>query len=311
MKKFMKLFPALIMSAAIMLNISGTIVSAQFSDSGKHWYYSDDASFKYWGLAEVNENGIPVDNEKLSNINFGGATPASTYKTGQEDYIVVAYVYEVPTTINVKISMRGDANSDGKVDIYDAIFIAGYLINLNKFDSEFHEFAGDYNTDGSVDLYDTVEICKMILQQTVVENSEEIKQRDEFVNEVFRLVNAERESAGLKPLTLDTRICTAAQKRAVEISTQADIEHTRPNGTSCFTVLDEMGIPYYYAGENIAGGYLTPEAVVDGWMNSEDHRANILNPYYNKIGIGFYKKDNSTYQYYWSQFFVQDDDGVN
>ncbi len=276
MKKITRLIPALLMSAAILLNISGTIVSAEFSDSGKHWYYSDDVSFKYWGLTEVNENGIPVDSETLSNINFDGATPASTFKIGQEDYLVTAYVYEVPTNINVKISMRGDVTSDGKVNIYD-----------------------------------TIDICKMILQQTVVDQSEEIKQRDEFINEVFRLVNVERASAGLKPLTLDTRLCTAAQKRAVEISTQTDIEHTRPNGTSCFTVLDEMNIPYYYAGENIAGGYLTPEAVVQGWMNSEGHRANILDPYFNKIGIGFYKKDNSTYQYYWSQFFIQDEDGVN
>lgn len=311
MKKLIKLIPALLMSAAILLNISGTAVSAQFSDSGKHWYYSDDLSFKYWGLTEVNEYGIPVDSEKLSSISFDGATPASTFKIGQEDYIVVAYVNEVPVTINVKISMRGDVTSDRKVDIYDAIFIAGYLLNLNQFSSEFHEFTGDYNTDGHVDLYDTIEICRMILQQSVVDKTEEIKLRNEYINEVLRLVNIERTSAGLNTLTLDTNLCSAAQKRAVEISTQSDIQHTRPNGTSCFTVLDEMNIPYFYAAENIAGGYLTPEAVVQGWMNSEDHRVNILDPYFNKIGIGFYKKDNSTYQYYWSQFFIQDEDGVN
>ena len=311
MKKLIKLIPTLFMSAAILLNISGTAVSAQFSDSGKHWYYSDDLSFKYWGLTEVNEYGIPVDSEKLSSISFDGATPASTFKIGQEDYIVVAYVNEVPVTINVKISMRGDVTSDGKVDIYDAIFIAGYLLSLNQFSSEFHEFTGDYNTDGHVDLYDTIEICRMILQQSVVDKTEEIKLRNEYINEVLRLVNTERTSAGLSTLTLDTNLCSAAQKRAVEISTQSDIQHTRPNGASCFTVLDEMNIPYFYAAENIAGGYLTPEAVVQGWMNSEDHRTNILNPYFNKIGIGFYKKDNSTYQYYWSQFFIQDEDGVN
>lgn len=311
MKKLIKLIPALFMSAAILLKISGTAVSAQFSDSGKHWYYSDDLSFKYWGLTEVNEYGIPVDSEKLSSISFDGATPASTFKIGQEDYIVVAYVNEVPVTINVKISMRGDVTSDGKVDIYDAIFIAGYLLNLNQFSNEFHEFTGDYNTDGHVDLYDTIEICRMILQQSVVDKTEEIKLRNEYINEVLRLVNIERTSAGLNTLTLDTNLCSAAQKRAVEISTQSDIQHTRPNGTSCFTVLDEMNIPYFYAAENIAGGYLTPEAVVQGWMNSEDHRVNILDPYFNKIGIGFYKKDNSTYQYYWSQFFIQDEDGVN
>lgn len=311
MKRITKLFTAFLISAAVLLNTAGAAVSAQFSDSGKHWYYSDDMSFKYWELTEVNENGMPVDSEMLSNISFDGATPENKYKAGQEDYSITVYVYQVPTTINVKIGMRGDVTSDGKVDLYDAIFTAGYLININKFNSEFHEFTGDYNTDGIVDLYDTIDISKMILQQSVAEQAAERQQREEFVNEVFRLVNIERTSAGLRPLTLDTKLCTAAQKRAAEISTQTEIEHTRPDGSECFTVLDEMNIPYYYAGENIAGGYLTPEAVVQGWMDSQGHRENILDPYYNKIGIGFCKKENSKYQYYWSQFFIQDEDGVN
>lgn len=306
MKKLLKLFTALLMSAEILLNISGPVVSAQFSDSGKHWYYSDDMSFKYWELTEVNENGMPVDSEMLANISFDGATPANKYKIGQENYSITAYVYQVPTTINAKISMRGDVTSDGKIDLYDAIFVAGYLININQFKSEFHEFTGDYNTDGIVDIYDVIDISKTILQQSVTEQTSERQQREKYINEVLRLVNIERAGAGLDPLKLDTKLCAAAQTRAVEISTQTEIEHTRPNGTECFTVLDEMNISYYYAGENIAGGYLTPEAVVQGWMNSEGHRKNILDPYYNKIGIGFYKKDNSKYQYYWSQFFIQD-----
>lgn len=311
MKKFIKLIPALIMSAAILLNTAGTAVSAQFSDSGKHWYYSDDLSFKYWELTETDENGMPTDSEALNNISFNGATPENQYKAGQEDYLIVAYVYQLPSTINVKISMRGDVTSDGKIDLYDAIFIAGYLINANQFKSEFHEFTADYNTDGIVDLYDVIDISKTILQQTIVQQAAERQLREEYVNEVFRLVNVERAKEGLKPLTLDTKLCSAAQKRAVEISAMTEIEHIRPDGTAWHTILNEMNISYNYAGENIAGGYLTPEDVVEGWMNSEGHRKNILNPYFNKIGIGFYQKENSTYHNYWSQAFIQDEDGVN
>lgn len=69
-------------------------------------------------------------------------------------------------------------------------------------------------------------------------------------------------------------------KRATEIS--SNMSHTRPDGKECFTVLKEMNISYNYAGENIGGGYSSPEAVVKGWMNSEGHRDNILDPYFTK-----------------------------
>jgi len=74
-------------------------------------------------------------------------------------------------------------------------------------------------------------------------------------------------------------------------------DHTRPNGTSCFTALQEQGLDYHYAGENIAKGYSTPYAVVDAWMHSEGHRKNILNPDYTSLVVGI--KENG-----WVQMFV-------
>lgn len=304
MRKLCKL-TAFAAIAAIIFNIAGGAASAAFDDSGKHWYYSDDLSFKYWGLVDVNANGMPVNSDALKNISFDGATPSSIYQTGKEDYMVTAYVYQVPMNINVKIGLRGDVVSDGEVDLHDAIFIAEYLINKRSFESDFHEFIGDYNIDGSTDIYDVIDICAMIMQRTALIQAQEREQREKYIKEVFELVNKEREKAGLSLLTLDSTLCAAAQRRAVEISTQEDIEHTRPDGRTCFTVLDEMNIQYNYAGENIAGGYLDPEAVVKGWMESEGHRKNILDKYYTKIGIGFYYKANTPYQYYWTQFFIQ------
>ena len=89
----------------------------------------------------------------------------------------------------------------------------------------------------------------------------------------------------------------AAQVQVKEISTLFD--HTRPDGTTCFTALDDAGIRYSTAGENIAVGYSTPEQVVNGWMNSEGHRANILNASFTTIGVGY----DSTGRY-WVQLFV-------
>ena len=102
--------------------------------------------------------------------------------------------------------------------------------------------------------------------------------------DVLRLVNQRRAEAGLRALEPDPRLCAAAQIRADEITEL--FEHTRPDGSGCFTVLDSLGILRGTAGENIARGYDTPAEVVDGWMNSPDHRVNILDPAFRYLGVG-------------------------
>ena len=87
--------------------------------------------------------------------------------------------------------------------------------------------------------------------------------------------------------------------RAKEIV--SSFSHTRPNGTSCFTVLNEIGAKYTSAGENIAKGQKTPEQVVEAWMNSPSHRANILSSKYTKLGVGCYFNGSNTY---WAQMFL-------
>lgn len=115
--------------------------------------------------------------------------------------------------------------------------------------------------------------------------------------QVFSLVNSERAKYGLSPLTYDTTLSRAANIRAVEIKSL--FSHTRPNGQSCFTVLDEVGYSYRSAGENIAYGQRSAKEVMDAWMNSEGHRANILGDY-DYIGIGVYESGGVIY---WSQMF--------
>ena len=108
----------------------------------------------------------------------------------------------------------------------------------------------------------------------------------EAAEAVASLVNAARRDAGLSELELDADLCAAAQARAQEIA--QSFSHTRPDGSSCFTILEEFGISYRAAGENIAMGQRTPEEVLDGWMNSSGHRANILNGTFTSIGVGYY-----------------------
>lgn len=117
---------------------------------------------------------------------------------------------------------------------------------------------------------------------------------------VVELVNAERAKAGLKALTLKKNITAAAQVRAVETETR--FSHTRPNGSNFSTALTEAGVNYRGSGENIAWGQKTPEQVMEGWMNSPGHRANILNEKYTSIGVGYHQ--NASGVNYWTQLFT-------
>lgn len=106
-----------------------------------------------------------------------------------------------------------------------------------------------------------------------------------FQIEVISLCNAEREKVGLAELKSDnTNLQKAADLRAEEIKTS--FSHTRPNGTAYHTVLVEFNVTNNMSGENIAYGQRTPAEVVNGWMNSSGHRANILNANFTHIAVG-------------------------
>ena len=100
-------------------------------------------------------------------------------------------------------------------------------------------------------------------------------------------------------LSVDSGAVTAAHIRAKEIV--RSFSHTRPDGRSCFSAAADSGVSYRTAGENIAYGYATPQQVVNGWMNSEGHRKNILSASFTGIGVGCYEHNGVLY---WSQFFI-------
>ncbi len=118
--------------------------------------------------------------------------------------------------------------------------------------------------------------------------------------QVVALVNEERAKAGLSPVELDNQVASAALIRANEIKTS--FSHTRPDGRSFSTVLTDNGIRFYGAGENIAWGQRSPEQVMNAWMNSDGHRANILNSKYTKLGVGHFQDASGTN--YWVQLFT-------
>ena len=120
-----------------------------------------------------------------------------------------------------------------------------------------------------------------------------------FEKEVVRLVNVERKKAGLSPLEYDWELSRVARFKSEDMSEKGYFSHTSPTYGSPFNMIKNFGISYRSAGENIAKGYTTPEAVVRGWMNSSGHRANILNSDFTRIGVGYSKAGNV-----WTQMFI-------
>lgn len=120
---------------------------------------------------------------------------------------------------------------------------------------------------------------------------------------VIDLTNAERQKAGLAPLKANWQLSRVARYKSEDMRDLNYFSHTSPTYGSPFDMMKQFGISYRAAGENIAAGQQTAEAVVKAWMNSPGHRANILNPNYNEIGVGY--ATGGSYRYYWTQHFIK------
>lgn len=137
-------------------------------------------------------------------------------------------------------------------------------------------------------------------QESGTETDDPDTAQDSSASQVISLVNLERAAQGLPAMKTNDRLQQAAQARAQEIAQV--FSHNRPDGTSCFTVLTEYGVSgFFTAGENIAAGQSTPEQVMNDWMNSSGHRANILNGDFDTIGVGCAKTGSGIY---WVQLFI-------
>lgn len=121
----------------------------------------------------------------------------------------------------------------------------------------------------------------------------------DFEEQVVALVNEQRAANGLNPLTLSTELSNVARTKSQDMHDHHYFAHESPTYGSPFDMLSSFGISYRAAGENIAMGYATPEAVMNAWMNSSGHRANILNASYTQIGVGYVADGN-----YWTQEFI-------
>ena len=131
---------------------------------------------------------------------------------------------------------------------------------------------------------------------------------NKFDREILQLVNNERTDAGLAPLSINSQLDRAANLHTDEMVQADKMQHQLPGEASLGDRVSATGYDWTRVAENIAAGSKTPEAVVDGWMNSSGHRKNILNPNYTHLGVGYENApdDNDSYNdydVYWTQVF--------
>ena len=120
--------------------------------------------------------------------------------------------------------------------------------------------------------------------------------------QILSLVNIERKKANLQPLTLNNQLGQAAQNHTNDMVSKSYFSHTSPSGGTMASRVNATGYRYSAIGENIAAGNSTANATMIQWMNSPGHRANILNPKFRELGVGF-APSNDQYRYYWTQVF--------
>ena len=136
---------------------------------------------------------------------------------------------------------------------------------------------------------------------TNIEQSEPLHEGSvsEYEQKVVDMVNEIRVKNGLSALKLNVKLSEVARMKSQDMKDKGYFSHNSPTYGSPFDMMKQFGISYRTAGENIAMGQQTPEIVVNAWMNSEGHRANILNASFKEIGVGYVSDGN-----YWTQMFI-------
>ena len=125
----------------------------------------------------------------------------------------------------------------------------------------------------------------------------------QFATEVLALVNQERAANGLGAVTLNAQLTQAAQGHSFDMGCNFFLSHTGSDGSDPGARIDATGYYWLTWGENVAAGYSTPAAVMNGWMNSPGHRANILDGSFTEMGIGYAYNSGDTvnkYYHYWT-----------
>ena len=132
--------------------------------------------------------------------------------------------------------------------------------------------------------------------------SSDVRDSSTWQYEILSLTNKEREKNGLGKLVWNSTLAQAAAEHTEDMISRGYFAHNTPDKLSPFDRMKSLGIKYSHAAENIAAGQPDPQTVVDAWMESENHRENILNPDLKEMGAAFSR--GGEYGIYWAQEFA-------
>ena len=271
-------FLSILLSGLVLLSSPAGAQSGLFVANDKHLSTASDAAY----TVETRTAKYHVFSEKIKMTAHVGeiwkANGDVLYQTN--NYGVTDLVKNADGSYAVKFTNPGEAVIRVYIRKNGEIYVQDFLFRVQENAGVYGSASGRAGSSPG--------------SRAMVENGDIAT----FQEQVLRLVNMERAKAGARPLRLDGELTAGAKIRAEEISRH--FSHTRPDGRSCYTVLRSLGRT---AGENIAAGRATPEAVVDQWMHSPGHRANMLNKSFSTLGVGYFYKDNSEYKHYWVQIF--------
>ena len=240
---------------------------------------------------------------------------------------VTAAALTASVSASADTSLKGDINANGVIESEDALLLLRHSVGMSALDPQ-KELIADVNGDGSIDSADALGVLRISVgltdsdapsprpaptptptpqpDPTPEPQPGENEEFSLYARQVLQLVNEERAKEGVPALELDKTLCEAAQVRSDELLDK--MAHERPDGRDVQTVMDEynwtFGVDYFAFGENIAAGQPTPAKVVQRWMESPGHRANIMNPDFKKLGLGYTHNSKTMYHHYWSQLFT-------
>ncbi|MBQ8568151.1 MAG: hypothetical protein IJ446_02930 [Oscillospiraceae bacterium] len=224
--------------------------------------------------------GFSNSNKSVCSVSFGewvGDSIRLTIKgkkAGTSVIKVYAKGYPSSTAKTIKVTVNGNNNEYYEDDDSTVLYFDGTNWYVIEYETELVSVDDDNTDSASVSSSKT--------------------------EEVIEIVNKKRAAAGLSSLESDDKLNKAAAERAKEIS--RSFSHTRPDGSSCFSILKEYDVSYWTVGENIAYGSSTPSDVMEMWMNSAGHKSNIMSSSFTRIGVGHYVDSSGTH--YWVQIFA-------
>lgn len=291
MKKFIIIISSLIVFAL-------GFVSSMYLLNKRYTNRSDKSSTTTTSISEIK----PVDeNKETTTTTKNNKTTTTTAKATQK---VTTTAKPTTTRVTTTIKRVTVVSTDNKSEVLSEE--TKYGVKIQKIKTYVLTTYSDGTTKVSnenVTEKKDFSTFKASTNELLAEATSLSQANNSRYQEMLGYVNKYRSDIGASPLELDPLLSKAATLRAIEIAWSNKFSHERPNGSSCFTVLNELGYRQGYRGENIAAGTTSTQYAADIWFNSEGHYKNMISTDYNKIGIGYIYLAGTTYGGYWVQMF--------